>query len=181
MKWINHLAIAGATTALVAPALVPVALLGSTAPDWLEWVLEKLGGRKVKHRGVTHVVLYWAGGLAFALGLWDFHGILAAFAYGGLTHVLADSLTVSGVPFTGSSRQRYVNHHRILLHRSYSLVSGVFAFTEIGTVFGIWFRGRCFCPSLASVLRGTSFRKRPFSVFPFFGRRHIDFIGYFSF
>ena len=49
MKWINHLAIAGATTALVAPALVPVALLGSTAPDWLEWVLEKLGGRKVKH------------------------------------------------------------------------------------------------------------------------------------
>lgn len=30
MKWINHLAIAGATTALVSPALVPVALLGST-------------------------------------------------------------------------------------------------------------------------------------------------------
>ena len=107
MKWINHLAIAGATTALVAPALVPVALLGSTAPDWLEWVLEKLGGRKVKPRGVTHVVLYWAGVLAFALGLWDFHGMLAAFAYGGLTHVLADSLTVSGVPFSPNAERRF--------------------------------------------------------------------------
>ena len=69
MKWINHLVIAGATTAVVYPTLVPVALLGSTAPDWLEWVLEKLGGRKVKHRGVTHVVLYWVAGLAFALAL----------------------------------------------------------------------------------------------------------------
>ena len=99
MKWINHLAIAGATTALVSPALVPVALLGSTAPDWLEWVLEKFGHR-VRHRTLTHIMLYWIGALVFALVLWDFHGILAAFAWGGLSHVLADSFTVTGVSFS---------------------------------------------------------------------------------
>lgn len=81
----------------------------------------------------------------------------------------------------GSSAWRYQKSHRTLRHRSYSLVSGVFASPEIGAVFGIWFRGGCFCLSLASVLRGTSFRKRPFAVFPFFGGRHIDFIVYFSF
>jgi hypothetical protein len=80
MKWVNHLAIAGATTALVAPALVPVALLGSTAPDWLEWVL-KATGNPVRHRTVTHYLLGWALLLAFALGLWDFHGMVAAFAW----------------------------------------------------------------------------------------------------
>ena len=106
MKWINHLAIAGATTALVSPALVPVALLGSTAPDWLEWVLEKFGHR-VRHRTLTHIMLYWIGALVFALVLWDFHGILAAFAWGGLSHILADSFTVTGVPFSPFSDRRF--------------------------------------------------------------------------
>lgn len=106
MKWINHLAIAGATTALISPPLVPVALLGSTAPDWLEWVLKAVG-RPVRHRSVTHYVLGWVIGLAFALSLWDFHGILTAFFWGGLTHVLADSLTVTGVPFSPHSDRRF--------------------------------------------------------------------------
>jgi inner membrane protein len=106
MKWINHLAIAGATTALVSPALVPVALLGSTAPDWLEWVIKAVSGHNLKHRGVTHYVLGWIIGLAFAVLLWDFHGILAAFFWGGLTHVLADSLTVRGVHFSPHSYPR---------------------------------------------------------------------------
>lgn len=107
MKWINHLAIAGATTALVSHALVPVALLGSTAPDWLEWVIKAVSGHNLKHRGVTHYVLGWIIGLVFAVLLWDFHGILAAFFWGGLTHVLADSLTVSGVPFSPHSDRRF--------------------------------------------------------------------------
>jgi inner membrane protein len=106
MKWINHMAIAGATTAMVSPPLVPIALLGSTAPDWLEWVLEA-AGQKVKHRSVTHYVAGWGIGLAFFLGLYDFHHIGAAFFYGGLTHVLADSFTVSGVPFSPHSDRRF--------------------------------------------------------------------------
>ena len=106
MKWINHLAIAGATTAVVNPVLVPVALIGSTAPDWLEWVL-KAFGHDVKHRGVTHYLMGWIVALAFALLLWDFHGLLAAFFWGGLTHVLADSMTVTGVPFAPHSDRRF--------------------------------------------------------------------------
>ena len=82
MRWFNHMLIAGATTAVIAPALVPVAILGSTAPDWLEWIANAMG-QQVRHRTVTHVMLYWIGFLAFALLLWDFRGILAAFAYGG--------------------------------------------------------------------------------------------------
>lgn len=55
MKWVNHMLIAGTTTAVVAPALVPVALLGSTAPDWMEWVSKGLG-KPIKHRTTTHIV-----------------------------------------------------------------------------------------------------------------------------
>lgn len=100
------MAIAGATTAVVAPPLVPVAILGSTAPDWLEWVIEATG-TKVKHRGVTHYLAVWLAVLGFFLFLWDFHSIGAAFTYGGLTHILADSCTVAGVPFSPHSDRRF--------------------------------------------------------------------------
>jgi len=105
VKWFNHLLIAGSTCAVVAPALVPVALLGSTAPDWLEWLSGALG-RKVKHRTVTHVVTYWMTAMLFFWLLWDFHGIGLAFAYGGFTHVFADSLTIMGVPLLPGSDRR---------------------------------------------------------------------------
>ena len=106
MKWINHIAIAGATTAFIKPELVPIAILGSTAPDWLEWIIRGFGGH-VRHRTITHYVMAWVMGLVFALGLWDFHGVLAAFMWGGLSHVLADSLTVMGVPFSPYSDRRF--------------------------------------------------------------------------
>lgn len=106
MKWVNHIAIAGATTALVSPVLVPIAILGSTAPDWLERLL-KLVGNPVKHRGPTHYLLAWVVALLFTWLLWDFNGVLTAFFYGGLTHVLADSFTVTGVPFAPNSDRRF--------------------------------------------------------------------------
>jgi len=77
------------------------------APDWLEWVIKAVTGNDVKHRGVTHYVAIWIAALAFALLLWDVNGILAAFCWGGLTHVLADSMTVSGVPFSPHSDRRF--------------------------------------------------------------------------
>ena len=52
-------------------------------------------------------MLGWFIALLFALLLWDFHGMLAAFCWGGLTHVLADSMTVSGVPFAPNSERRF--------------------------------------------------------------------------
>lgn len=106
MKWFNHIAIAASTTAVVAPALVPVAILGSTAPDWLEWVLKALG-KRVKHRTVTHVVVYWVALMLFGLLVWDWRGVIAAFGYGGLTHVLADSLTIAGVPMLPTSERKF--------------------------------------------------------------------------
>jgi len=98
MKWVNHIAIAGSAAAIWHPELVPVAVLGATAPDWLEWGLQRLG-RRVKHRTVTHYVSAWAFALAFGLLGWDWHGALSAFAAGGLSHVLCDALTVQGVPW----------------------------------------------------------------------------------
>ena len=106
MKWFNHMLIASSTTAVIAPPLVPVAILGSTAPDWLEWI-SKAFGHKLEHRTTTHIVLYWAVALLFFLGVYDYMGIGAAFAYGGLTHVMADSLTIMGVPLTPFSDRRW--------------------------------------------------------------------------
>ena len=106
MKWTNHCLIAGAPVALVAPQLVPVAVLGATAPDWFEWVL-KGTGRRVPHRGPTHYVAGWAlACVFFGLGF-DWHGVGLAFAVGGLSHVLADALTVSGVPLSPLSDRKF--------------------------------------------------------------------------
>jgi len=105
MKWINHVAIAGATTAVVSPIMAPVAILGATAPDWIEWIIKGCGGH-VRHRQTTHYVAVWLIALG-ALWAFDPTGIGAAFAYGGLTHTLTDAMTVTGVPFSPLSSQRF--------------------------------------------------------------------------
>lgn len=106
MKWVNHATVAGAVTALWRPELVPLAVAGSTAPDWLEGALRMLG-QEVKHRGPTHYLAHWAGALGFGLWLWDGQGAVTAFAAGGLSHVLCDALTVQGVPLGGWSDRRF--------------------------------------------------------------------------
>lgn len=106
MKWINHALIAGSMTAVWRPELVPLAILGSTAPDWLEFGLKALG-RYVKHRTSTHIVAYWALGLAFALFAWDWHHAFAAFCGGGLLHCFCDAFTVTGVPLGWWSDRRF--------------------------------------------------------------------------
>jgi inner membrane protein len=52
MRWFNHIVLAAAPVALIAPRLVPVAILGATAPDWLEW-LAKIARQPLPHRGPT--------------------------------------------------------------------------------------------------------------------------------
>lgn len=106
MKWVNHCLVGGATTALINPLLVPIGCLGSTAPDWLEWVLNALG-KKVKHRTITHYVSVWFVGILFGAFVWDFHGLVTAFCWGGFTHVMVDAMTVSGVPFGPYSDRRF--------------------------------------------------------------------------
>ena len=97
MKWISHITIAASICAVSRPELTPIAILGSTAPDWLEFVLKKLG-RYIRHRTTTHYVSTWLLGMLFAQLLWDFHEIIFWFTFGGFSHVIADSLTVAGVP-----------------------------------------------------------------------------------
>lgn len=109
MRWWSHCAIAGSVSYVVAPTTIPAALLGATAPDWLEWAL-KAGGLHVRHRAGTHVLAVWATASAlFAVagggGGWLEYAL--AFCLGGLSHVLADSATVTGVPLTPWSDRRF--------------------------------------------------------------------------
>ena len=107
MKWVNHIAIAGTVTAVWRPELVPLAVLGSTAPDWLEWLLQ-LAGRRVRHRTVTHYVAGWAFGLAFALLVWDWHHALAAFCAGGSRMLLQIRSLSRASPWVGGATGAFI-------------------------------------------------------------------------
>ncbi len=106
MKWINHSLIAGSLCAVVSPPLVAPCVLGATAPDWMEWVAKAMGIR-VRHRHQTHIFTHWLCFALFATFLFDFNGILAAFAWGGVCHILTDAMTVTGVPFSPYSDRRF--------------------------------------------------------------------------
>lgn len=97
------MAIAAGVAAVFNPVAVPVAMLGSTAPDWLEWVGALWRkGRPIEHRTVTHIVMYWIIGCIYFFMLplpIDPHNFMLWFCVGGLSHVMADSLTRAGVPF----------------------------------------------------------------------------------
>jgi inner membrane protein len=105
MKWQNHVAIAAAVTVVVDPILVPGAILGATAPDWLEWLITPV--RRVRHRTVTHYLVVWAFAVGFFLVFWDFHRIGLAFSLGGLFHVLTDAMTISGIPMGWWSDRKF--------------------------------------------------------------------------
>lgn len=102
MKWFAHTVIAGSTAAVISPPLVPAAVIGSVAPDWLETLL-RLVGHPVTHRTSTHVLTHW---IIASVVAWFIHPIAFAFALGGLSHIILDALTMSGVPLSPYSRQR---------------------------------------------------------------------------
>lgn len=104
MKWVNHIAIGAAVGALVNPMSVPAAVLGATAPDWLETVYKLLAQRKIKHRGPTHVVAYWLIALGGFIVVWDWQGMGMMFCVGGLTHLFGDAMTREGVPLWWGAR-----------------------------------------------------------------------------
>jgi len=97
MTWATHTFFAFASANILGLPVIP-AVLGSTSPDWSE---DFLGIKE--HRGITHYVVLWVLAFVLAGGLWLWlrHDVLlwlVAFIYGGLTHLLLDSLTVAGVP-----------------------------------------------------------------------------------
>jgi inner membrane protein len=98
MRWISHIAIAASVCAVFNPGAVPAAVLGSTCPDWSEWVLRRVTGRNVRHRGATHWLSTWLLLALFAAFLWDVRGWLFWFAMGNVVHWFCDAVTLSGAP-----------------------------------------------------------------------------------
>ena len=106
MKWQNHIIIGASFGAVVNPLVIPVAVLGATAPDWIEYIL-KICGHRVRHRTVTHVVMYWVAAMLFFWLVIDYRHFGLGFAIGGFSHVIADSFTIAGVPFSPASDARF--------------------------------------------------------------------------
>lgn len=98
MRWPSHIAIAASVCAVAHPFAVPAAVLGSTAPDWLEPVLSVIQRRKVRHRGITHHLTSWLSLMLFAWLIWDWRGWVFWFAAGGAIHWVCDALTITGAP-----------------------------------------------------------------------------------
>lgn len=108
MKWFSHITIAASIAATVSPPLVPLVVLGATAPDWMERIYKYATlGHRLRHRGPTHYVAVWLMCLTFGFFIYDYQHLLTAFAFGGLAHVLCDALTVTGVPFSPLSDRRF--------------------------------------------------------------------------
>lgn len=80
------------------PALVPVAALGATAPDWSEWI-GKFFGMHIEHRKQTHYLIVPVGIILLSAFI-DYHSIIFWFGIGYLTHWFADSVTITGVPLS---------------------------------------------------------------------------------
>lgn len=97
MTWKSHIAIATAITLPFNPLYVPFAILGSTAPDWSEWILHFFGIR-VQHRGATHYL--YIPILFIVVGAMLDVKPIVWFGVGYLSHWFADSLTLSGVPLS---------------------------------------------------------------------------------
>jgi len=90
------------------PALLVPAVVGSTAPDWSEWIL-KFFGIQVEHRRETHYLLVplaimFLGALIIPFS--TLGSVVYWFGIGYLTHWFADSLTISGVPLSPWDRHR---------------------------------------------------------------------------
>ena len=102
MKWINHVMVAGSTAAVINPSIVPYAIFGSILPDLAEKFLPV-----TNHRAETHYLVLWIAALIFSIFVFDFKGVLLGITYGGLTHVVVDALSVSGVPFSPWSQNKF--------------------------------------------------------------------------
>lgn len=104
MTWKSHIAIATAVTLPFNPIAIPVAVLGSTAPDWSEWIL-KFFGIRVQHRGATHYLYIPLLIIAFSF-IFDYRNLIFWFGVGYLTHWITDSFTISGVPLSQFDKHR---------------------------------------------------------------------------
>ncbi|CAA6605927.1 Predicted membrane-bound metal-dependent hydrolase [Rhodospirillaceae bacterium LM-1] len=107
--------VAQATGQPAEPAALGLAALGSLLPDIdhpKSWAGRRMAlvsiplAALIGHRGVTHSLLAVAA-LALFLGLAGTGNLAAPLAVGYLSHLLADSMTLSGIPLAWPSKQAY--------------------------------------------------------------------------
>jgi inner membrane protein len=97
MTWLSHTAIGVITGEIL--GLNPILTgLGATAPDWFE---DFLGIKE--HRGITHYVIIWFPALIIISIIYlikpeEIIKYILSFVYGGVSHIILDSLTITGVP-----------------------------------------------------------------------------------
>nr|CRY94333.1 hypothetical protein [uncultured prokaryote] len=103
MTWKSHMAIAAAVCLPLNPHALPLALAGSTAPDWIEMIIRIATGKRIKHRGETHYLIIPIIIILIAI-LIDYKDFLFWFGVGYLTHWFADSVTITGVPVSPLSK-----------------------------------------------------------------------------
>jgi len=97
MTWITHTTF-GVITGQILGLNPILAGIGATAPDWFE---DFLGIKE--HRGKTHYVIVWYPALILISMIYlvkpiEINNYIMSFIYGGATHILLDSLTITGVP-----------------------------------------------------------------------------------
>lgn len=105
MTWKSHAAIATAIALPFNPAALPLCLLGSTAPDWLEWVLKAMN-KPVAHRTTTHFLIVPLIIIIISFFV-DFKDWIFWFGVGYLSHWVADSLTITGVPISWLDKSNF--------------------------------------------------------------------------
>lgn len=103
--WKNHVIIGASFGAVINPLCIPTAILGATAPDWIEWIIKPF--YPVQHRTITHIVVYWIALIMFFYFVWDWRHLGLGFAVGGFSHVIGDAFTIAGVPFHPWSSERF--------------------------------------------------------------------------
>lgn len=161
MTWKSHIAIATAITLPFNPMLIPAAAIGSTAPDWSEWIL-KFFGITVEHRGFTHYVYIPIFYIILSFFI-DFQNIMFWFGIGYFSHWLADSLTPSGVPIS------QFDNHRIHIFGGKIKTGSIF---EYILAFGLLFVVIGFVKPMDEFIRDKD--KKSFNVYFFDYKKLYD-------
>lgn len=121
MTWVSHSIVAVSVASLVgsAPADVVVAAFASRLPDQLE-IIPFLG-----HRGWSHSIAVWSV-ITIIVALMDPASVI--YLLGPLSHIVADALSISGIPVFGR-RSRMI---RLPLYRTGRLSELVAVFAIAG-------------------------------------------------
>lgn len=96
-KWHSATSVCISYAVFASPTVTAGALVAARFPDVIEAFLPG-----VKHRGLSHVLLFWIASSVFLFGLPEFRFLFGLFL-GALLHVLMDGCSAHGVPIISSA------------------------------------------------------------------------------